>query len=223
MHQWLDAGKMRELWYDLIMSISGALILVGIVLTWMVRRKIERVTGESQTSSVLLLIGGLLTSLGFSLSVLNGQSMSQTMLTMILVGPAMIGYALYDMGFQGVSVRLLLQSAVLLLSLLGAGHYSTVAVDIAYVGPFLAVLLLMNAQIIVTEGNRRRLLVVASWMMVLFSWTRYLLDDTSGVLKALIVAPYSISVVVWVMVLISMYLSVSPDYLPLPRSGQEGL
>ncbi|NJE76182.1 MULTISPECIES: hypothetical protein [Thermococcus] len=189
----------------------------------MVRRKIERVTGESKTSSLLLLIGGLLTSLGFSLGVLNGRNMSQAMLTLILIGPAMIGYALYDMGFKGVSVRLLLQSVALMLSLLGAGHYSTVTVDIAYVGPFLAVLLLMNAQIMVTEGNRRRLLVAASWMIVIFSWTRYWLDDTSGLVKALIVAPYFLSVLMWVAVLVSMYISVSPDYLPIPRSGQEGL
>ncbi|ASJ04752.1 hypothetical protein A3L01_04990 [Thermococcus barossii] len=149
--------------------------------------------------------------------------MSQAMLTLILIGPAMIGYALYDMGFKGVSVRLLLQSVALMLSLLGAGHYSTVTVDIAYVGPFLAVLLLMNAQIMVTEGNRRRLLVAASWMIVIFSWTRYWLDDTSGLVKALIVAPYFLSVLMWVAVLVSMYISVSPDYLPIPRSGQEGL
>jgi len=214
---------MREPWYDVIMSVSGVLILAGIVLTWMVRRKIERVTGESKTSSLLLLIGGLLTSLGFSLGVLNGRNMSQAMLTLILIGPAMIGYALYDMGFKGVSVRLLLQSVALMLSLLGAGHYSTVTVDIAYVGPFLAVLLLMNAQIMVTEGNRRWLLVAASWMIVIFSWTRYWLDDTSGLFKALIVVPYFLSVLMWVAVLVSMYISVSPDYLPIPRSGQEGL
>ena len=205
------------------MSLSGFLILSGVFLTWMVRRKIERITGQNGRCSVLLLVGGLITALGFAWSVFTGGEPSGWMLFLILLGPAIIGYVLSKFGFSGVSGRLMIQSGLMLLSLFGAGHYSTVAVDIAYIGPFLAVLLLMNAQIIVTEGGRRTLILVASWLLVLFSWTRYLLDDVNGLAKALIVAPYALATIIWVAALVSLYLSVSTAHLPLPRTGQEGL
>lgn len=205
------------------MSLSGVLTLAGVFLTWLIRRKIERVTGQGGRYSVLLLVGGVITALGFAWAVLTGGEPSGWMLFLILLGPAIIGYALFEFGFPGVSGRLMIQSGLMLLSLFGASHYSTVAVDVAYIGPFLAVLLLMNAQIIVTEGSRRTLIIAASWLIVVFSWTRYLLDDTAGLAKAAIVAPYTLATVIWVAVLVSLYLSVSTDYLPLPRTGQEGL
>ncbi|ASJ09397.1 hypothetical protein A3L11_09210 [Thermococcus siculi] len=214
---------MAEPWYSSMMGFSGILILTGIFLTWMVRRKIERVTGEGGRYSVLLLAGGVVTAVGFAWSLLGDEGPNGWMLFLILTGPALIGYALFEFGFTGISGRLLIQSALMLLSLFGAGHYSSVPIDVAYTGPFLAVLLLMNSQIIVTEGTRRDLLVLASWLMVIFSWTRYLLDDTAGVAKAAIVLLYFFAAVIWVAVLVSLYLSVSADYLPLPKGGQEGL
>ena len=214
---------MAALWHNTLMSLSGFLILSGIFLTWLVRRKIEGISGQGDRSSVFLLVGGLITALGFAWAVLTGGEPSGWMLFLILLGPAIIGYALSKFGFSGVSGRLMIQTGLMLLSLFGAGHYSTVAVDIAYIGPFLAVLLLMNAQIIVTDGIRRTLIITASWLIVLFSWTRYLVDDVNGPAKALIVAPYTLATVIWVATLVSLYLSVSADHLPLPRTGQEGL
>gem|GEM_PF-4999837 len=214
---------MSESWYNFVMSLSGMLILAGIVLTWLVRKKIERISGEKNRGSLLLLLGGALTGIGFLRSVLTGDGPGEREIMLILTGPALIGYGLFSIGFTGISGRLIIQSAILLSSLLGAGHYSSVTVDVAYVGPFLAVLLLMNAQILMARGFQRTLLIVSSWLLTLFSWTRYWLDNTSGLAKALIVAPYFASVIIWIGVLLSLYLAISPGNLPLPENAQEGL
>ena len=214
---------MAGTWYSILMSLSGTLVLGCIVLTWLIRRKIEVLNGCREPSSLLLITGGLLTSLGFAWGVLSGHEMNGWMLSLILTGPAMIGYALFWMGFKGVSGRLLIQSTIILLSLLLAGHYASVQTDIAYVGPFLAVLLLMNSQITITRGRNRGLLIASSWIITAFSWARYLLDDTTGLLKFAIVLPYFLAVASWVYVLISLYTSISPGRIPLPGNAQEGL
>ena len=219
----MDATKMSESWYNFIMSLSGILILAGIVLTWLVRKKIERINGEENLGSLFLLIGGALTGIGFLEGVITGEGLNGAKLMLILTGPALIGYGLFSIGFTGASGRLIIQSAILLSSLLGAGHYSSVTVDIAYVGPFLAVLMLINAQILTARGAQRTLLIVSSWLLTVFSWSRYWVDNTSGLAKALIVIPYFASITIWIGILISLYLTISPGNLPLPENAQEGL
>ncbi|WP_457742523.1 hypothetical protein [Thermococcus sp.] len=214
---------MSESWYNLIMSLSGILILAGIVLTWLIRKKIERISGEENLGSLLLLIGGVLTSIGFLEGVAVGENLTGVKLVLILIGPALVGYGLFSIGFAGTSSRLIIQSAILLSSLLGAGHYSTVPIDIAYVGPFLAVLMLINAQILMTKDVQRTILIVSSWLLTIFSWTRYWLDNTSGIAKALIVIPYFASIIIWIGVMVSLYISISPGNIPLPENAQEGL
>ncbi len=214
---------MAESWYNALMSLSGVLTLTGVFLTWIIQRKIEKVTGKNGSYSLLLPIGGIMIALGFAWSVVSGNTLNGWVLSLILIGPAIIGYALFEFGFEGVSGRLIIQGVLTLLSLFGAGHYSTVTVDVAYVGPFLAILLLMNAQILITQGSGRVLVVISSWLIVLFSWTRYMLGDTTGFVKAVIVAPYVLATIIWVVTLISLYLSISADCSPLHRTGQEGL
>jgi len=194
---------MGELWYAIAMSVAGLLILAGIILTWAVSRRCGR---ASRWSSALLLTGGATTAVGFSWVVLGEATPERWLvMTLILAGPAMIGCALSEMGFKGVSGRFLIQSALTLLSLSEAGHYLSRQMDIAYAGPFLAVLLLMNAQITTIRGTKRELLIAASWTIVLFAWTRYLLNHVTGLEKAALIGPYLAAIVTWVAVLITLY------------------
>lgn len=214
---------MSELWYKIVMSVTGVLIFFGIFLAWMILRKIEKRLEKKSLYPSMLLLGGLLTSAGFTWEVLSGEKMGTLVLSFILIGPAMIAYSLAHVGAEKITGRLMIQSTLTLLSLFFAGRYSTVTIDIAYIGPFLALLLLMNTQITIAGESHRNLLITASWLLVLFSWTRYILDDTTGIVKALIVLPYVIAVVSWVAVLVITYFRLSSNYPTLHITGQESL
>ncbi|WP_148882280.1 hypothetical protein [Thermococcus aciditolerans] len=215
---------MSEMWYKIVMSSTGMLIFCGIFLAWMILRKIEKHRGNARSPyPTVMLLGGLLTSLGFAWGVLGSGGMTTAVLSLILIGPAMIGYALANVGVEGITGRLMIQSVLTLLSLFLAGNYSTVAVDVAYAGPFLALLLLMNAHMMIERGIQRHLLVLSSWLIVLFSWTRYALNDTYGILKATIVLPYVAAVLLWVGVLTVTYFKLSSNYPTLHITAQEGL
>ncbi|NJE61145.1 hypothetical protein [Thermococcus sp. 21S7] len=215
---------MSELWYKIVMSSTGMLIFFGIFLAWMILRKIEKGRGGKKSLyPTVMLLGGLLTSLGFTWGILGSGGMTAAVLSLILIGPAMIGYALANVGVERITGRLMIQSVLTLLSLFLAGNYSTVAVDVAYAGPFLALLLLMNAHIMIVSGIQKHLIVVSSWLIVLFSWTRYVLDDTYGMIKAIIVLPYVAAVLLWVGVLTVTYFKLSSNYPGIHITAQEGL
>ncbi|GAB6101800.1 hypothetical protein JCM16138_10230 [Thermococcus atlanticus] len=194
---------MPEFWYDITMSFIGILTLLGIVLTWLIFRRTDR------QPSLLLVLGGLMTAGGFTGVVLFREAANSLLTVLILTGPALVAYSLASGDVVKVSGRLMLQVSATLLSLLLAGHHSTVAVDIVYAGPFLAVLLLMNS--LISSGLagelREKLLVGASWMVVLFSWTRYLIGGTPRIREAAIVALYMVPVTIWVGIAVSIYLS----------------
>lgn len=196
---------MLGLWYEITMSFVGILTLLGIVLTWAIFRRVEKVAHPS----ILLVLGGLMTAGGFTAVALFGEAANGILTVLILTGPAVIAYSLASGDVVKVSGRLMLQVFATLMSLLLAGHYSTVTIDVAYAGPFLAILLLMNSLISLGLAGefREKLLIGASWMVVLFSWTRYLLDDRAAVQNAVIVAFYVLPIAVWIGVAFSIYLS----------------
>ncbi|WP_148236341.1 hypothetical protein [Thermococcus sp. 4557] len=207
-----------------MMSVTGVLIFFGIFLAWAILRKIDRHReGAGSPYPTVMLLGGLLTSIGFTWGLLGSGGMTTAVLSLILIGPAMIGYALANVGVEKITGRLMIQSVLTLLSLFLAGSYSMVAVDVAYAGPFLALLLLMNAHMMIEKGIQRHLIVVSSWLIVLFSWTRYALNDTHGLLKAAIVLPYVAAVLLWVGVLTVTYFKLSSNYPALHITAQEGL
>ncbi len=214
---------MLELWYEIIMSLSGVLTLLGIIITWLIFRHIETIVGEEGHPSGLLLLGGLMTSGGFSGAVLLKHSVNGILAVLILTGPALIAYSLAMGNVVKVSGRLMLQAIATLSSLIFAGNYSTVMVDVIYVGPFLALLLLINSLISLNfvDELKEKLLIVSSWFVVMFSWTRYWLDDTTGIQKGIIVAFFVIPVILWVIVAISIYLSIPNEYPPLNKNEQE--
>ncbi|NJE31388.1 hypothetical protein E3E38_10075 [Thermococcus sp. 18S1] len=207
-----------------MMSVTGVLIFFGIFLAWTILRKIEKHREDAGSPNpTVMLLGGLLTSLGFTWEILGNDKIGAVVLSLILIGPAMIGYALANVGVERITGRLMIQSVLTLLSLFLAGNYSTVAVDVAYAGPFLALLLLMNAHMMIENGIQRHLIVLSSWLIVLFSWTRYALEDTSGLLKVMIVLPYVAAVLLWVGVLTVTYFKLSSNYPTLHITAQEGL
>lgn len=214
---------MLELWYEIIMSLSGILTLFGIIITWLIFRRIETIVGEEKHPSGLLLIGGLMTSGGFSGAVLSKHPVNGILAVLILTGPALIAYSLAMDNVVKVSGRLMLQAIVTLSSLIFAGNYSTVMVDVIYVGPFLALLLLMNSLISLKflDEVREKLLIISSWFVVMFSWTRYWLDNTTGIQKGIIVAFFAIPIVLWVIIATSIYLSIPKEYPQLDKNDQE--
>lgn len=191
---------MPEFWYDITMSFIGILTLLGIVLTWLIFRRTDR------QPSLLLVLGGLITAGGFTGVVVFREAANSLLTVLILTGPALVAYSLASSDVVRVSGRLMLQVFATLLSLLLA---KTVAVDVVYAGPFLAVLLLMNSLISLGLAGelREKLLVGASWMVVLFSWTRYLIGGTPGIREAVIIALYMVPVATWVGIAVSIYLS----------------
>ncbi|NJE41919.1 hypothetical protein E3E35_09925 [Thermococcus sp. GR7] len=59
-------------------------------------------------------------------------------------------------------------------------------------------------------------------MIVLFLWTKYLLDDMVALQKAVIVALYVVPIVLWVKIAFPIYTSISAEYSTMGRTGQEG-
>ncbi|WP_048148083.1 hypothetical protein [Palaeococcus ferrophilus] len=155
---------MSEMYYGL-MSLGGILALVGIFLTWGLSRSVETKELGTKRLSNLLLLGGLLTALGFITTMVN---ISEGVITFaILLGPAVIVYSLSESGLVRANLLTLIQVAlVVVAALVSPGRNFR----IAGIASSISLVLLIN---VITGYPRapthfRRLAWLSSWGLVAF-------------------------------------------------------
>jgi hypothetical protein len=189
---------MTEL-YLTIMSIGGVLTLFGIFLLWIISRELETKFLESTRISTLILVGGVITALGFTVGGLGkGSAFNTLTVILVLLGPVIIGYSLMESRVIKPTWELGLQSTLITLSLLmvSGNELNHEVVDL---GSLLSIILLINGlrYLGVTPRGPKLLLRAAAWGLVLFSWLRYLRGSGEGMM-ALDLTVYLLATVLWV-------------------------
>ncbi|NJE00184.1 hypothetical protein E3E26_10425 [Thermococcus sp. LS1] len=209
------------------MRIGGAITLFGIALTWLTFRNLERIVMGTRHLSVLLLLGGFLTALGFisGMTVQSGD-LIHVISFLVIIGPGIIAYALSTGNLVNPTLRLLLQFGLVLSSLIRVGRHSDITKEIIQIGSLLSVILLMNSlfSLKFIGNDVKTLLKLSSWLIVIFSWMRFGLIDYRGLSRAIIFSVYLTSIVLWVAAAYITYLAVSviPTTGILDKSDQEG-
>ncbi|WP_297070770.1 hypothetical protein [Thermococcus sp.] len=211
--------------YLIAMSAGGVLTLLGIFLMWIISRDLEKKFLGSTRVSTLILVGGILTSIGFIVGESGeGGVFDAIMAILVLLGPVIIGYSLMESGVVKPTWELGLQFTLITLSLLMVSR-GELNREIITLGSLLSVVLLINGlrYLGVTPGGPKILLRTASWGLVLFSWLRYM-KGASMEMLIFDLAVYLLATVLWVSA--SIFMLVSIRELPImaeERLNQKGL
>ncbi len=123
--------------YSLVMSINGLLSLMGIFLFWQLARLVERGRLGKERLSPLLLAGGVAMALGFAL-----RTVHSAVLSLPILGSAMIIYSLSASGLVKARLEMLLQIGLIVLS---AGIGKNMQSNLILIFSDLTLLLLMGA------------------------------------------------------------------------------
>ncbi|WP_297509794.1 hypothetical protein [Thermococcus sp.] len=198
--------------YTELMSIAGAMTFLGILLTWSLARAVERVRLNRRGLSWLLLLGGLLTALGF-ISVASNKG-NGPVFWAVLLGPAFIAYALAESNLVKASPEMFLQSAMAFIAVVMRNSSSQ---GIAESFSAVSAVILMNAIPSYAYSPRKfaDLVRVASWLFVLF----LLLENFPGFELASVLI-YYISLSVWLYTLLRLHTFAKERLI---TSVQEGL
>ncbi len=185
--------------YLIAMSIGGVLTLFGIFLLWVISRDLEKKFLGSTRVSTLILIGGILTSIGFIVGASSeGGVLDTTMAFLVLLGPVIIGYSLMESGVIRPTWELGLQFTLITLSLLMVSR-NELNREIVALGSLLSVILLINGlrYLGATPSGPKLLLRIASWGLVVFSWLRYMRRTSEGMM-ILDLTVYLLATILWV-------------------------
>lgn len=139
------------------MAVNGSLVLVGIFLTWHLTRLVERYRLGKEKLSWLILLGGLMTSLGFV-----GGLAGLDLRILVILGPALIVYALSMSGLVGAKLEMLFQTGLVVLS---AGISDDPKTYIVLMFSDISLLLLMDAVAFYSNSP-----IKAATMARLFAW-----------------------------------------------------
>ncbi len=197
--------------YTELMSLGGVLTLLGIFLTWSLSRIVEKFRLGGGRLSLLILIGGLLTAVGFTPIAWND---GDPLFWAVLLGPALIAYALAESGLVRAKQEMLLQSA---LAFLAVVMMSPTSRAIAESFSAIAIVILMNALVSYAHSPQRlsALARTASWLFVLF----LILENISWFFL-IGIALYFVSLSIWLYALFRFHAVARERFA---NSVQEGL
>ena len=183
--------------YQIFMSTGGALTLVGIFLTWNLSRKIEGFFLGHKKLSWCILLGGILTSLGFIVTMLEVHE--GIISIAILLGSILIAYSLSESELVKPTWTMLLQIVLIVLSTIFVENKEFYMVEL--VSSF-SLILLINAIVgyVRTPENYKNLAKIASWMFVGFIWLNNLQPT-----RAIAPVIYVLSVVTWSYTLVRLH------------------
>ena len=198
--------------YFKAMAAGGMLVLLGIFLTWNLARMVEKFRVEKKGLSWLVLLGGLLTALGFIPKLASEES--GVIVWAVVLGPVLISYALSESGLVRANLEMLLQVGVVISSLaFQGGNYIAVAKLFSAV----SIILLINAAAFYmnTPPGMSRTLRAAAWLFSIF-----ILLNAREQGSPYVSSLYILSQLLWISALIRLH-SVARDRLY--RNAQEGL
>ena len=198
--------------YFKVMAAGGMLVLLGIFLTWNLARIVEKFRVGKKGLSWLVLLGGLLTALGF-IPMLARED-SSVIVWAVILGPVLISYALSESGLVRANLEMLLQVGVVIASLvLQGGNYMAIAESFSAV----SIILLINAVAFYRHTPSRISWTsrAAAWLFALFillnAWEQGNLYVSSM---------YLLSQLLWIFALAQLHSVVGDKFY---RNGQEGL
>jgi len=193
--------------YSLVMSIDGPLVLVGVILTWHLTRLVERGRLGKGRPSSLLLAGGLMTAFGFT-GYLAGFNLG----LLVVIGPAVITYALSISGLVGAKLEMLVQIGLMIVSIPVSKDPKTYTI---LMFSDVSLLLLMDAAAFSSTSPRKpaSMARLSAWLLVAFTLVNAVYYRS---LPALLL--FTASVSLWITALLLMYPSAK-----LLSSAQEGL
>jgi hypothetical protein len=193
--------------YSLVMSIDGPLVLAGVIITWHLTRLVERSRLGKERLSWLILLGGLITAGGFA-SYLIGLNLA----LMVILGPAIIAYALSMSGLVGAKLEMLVQIAIMVFSIAISEDPKTYTI---LMFSDVSLLLLMDAVAFYPDSPKApaSMARLSAWLLVAFTVVNAV---HYGSLPALLL--YTASVSLWITALLLSY-----PKAKLLNSAQEGL
>ncbi|WP_148258594.1 hypothetical protein [Thermococcus sp. AM4] len=199
--------------YNLLMSIMGPLVLAGIILMWDLTRKVEKLRLGTRRLSFLILIGGILTAVGF---ITYSRSVDHTWEAfLVMFGPVLIAYSLSESGLVQPKLEMLAQVAIMLGSIGISAHkaFYTMLMFSA-----LSILLMIDAvafyrYVPQPYGKIARL---SAWLFVAFT-----VVNAISYGSPLAFAIYFLSIVLWIGTLICLELYLSR--IDVDRCGQKAL
>jgi hypothetical protein len=198
--------------YSGIMAAGGVMVLVGIILTWNLARVVEKFRVGRRKLSWLILLGGLLTAIGFVPPILSEEG--HIVVWALITGPILISYALSESGLVRASLEMLLQVALVVLSLVfTGGDY----LAIARVFSALSIVLMMNALAfyVHSPSGTSRISRAAAWLFAVFVLLNAWKHGTTY-LPLL----YLLSQLIWLYALVKLHFVARER---LPKTAQEGL
>ncbi|ASJ02886.1 hypothetical protein A3L09_06245 [Thermococcus profundus] len=198
--------------YSFFMGLGGLLTLSAIFLTWNLSQRVELGRLGKRRISWCILLGGLLTAIGFFGMMENVES--NIVAFLVILGPALIAYALSESGLVKATSALLIQSFLLLPLVL---LRKDLIMDVVELGSTLSQLLLINAVVgyVRTPPEYRSLAGLSAWGVLISVW--FISFDAVKLAGSVI---YLISVALWLYTLLRLH-TVSIERFH--NSAQEGL
>ncbi|NJE04740.1 hypothetical protein E3E36_00945 [Thermococcus sp. M36] len=198
--------------YHIIMGAGGTLVLVGIFLTWYLSMSIERFRLGTNRISWFLLLGGLLTGLGF-VELIAGMG-TATIAVLVILGPALVVYALSESGLVRAKPEMLVQVAVIVFSLTLSGTRTMYIIESFSA---IAVVVLMDAAAfyVHTPSPYSKTARLSAWLFTLFVPANIVAPG-----NPLAMALYITSTALWVSTLIALHGVLRQRF---PRNAQESL
>ncbi|USH00311.1 hypothetical protein K1720_02240 [Thermococcus argininiproducens] len=183
--------------YQIFMSVGGILVLVGIFLTWNLSQQIEKVRLGGRRLSRYILVGGILTSLGFIATMFE---IHEAIISVaILLGPAMIAYSLSESKLVKATWTMLLQVVLIMASTIFVEKKGFYVIEL---GSSVSLILLINAiaGYIRTPENYKTLAKISSWVFVVFIWLNALQST-----RTMAPVVYLLSLVIWIYTLVRLH------------------
>ncbi|ASJ07313.1 hypothetical protein A3L08_08255 [Thermococcus pacificus] len=198
--------------YFTTMAAGGMLVLLGIFLTWNLARVVEKFRTGKKRLSWLVLLGGLLTAMGFIPAVAMADS--SVIVWAVILGPVLISYALSESGLVRANLEMLLQVGVVIASLvLQSGDYIAIAESFSAV----SIILLINAVAfyIHTPPGISRTSKAAAWLFAIF-----VLLNAWGRGNPYVLSIYILSMFLWISALVRLHFIARDRFY---RNAQEDL
>lgn len=193
--------------YALVMLVVGSMALAGIFLTWHLTWLVERYRLGNEKLSWLILAGGLLTAVGFL-----GHQFWVSIEFLIVLGSALIIYALSMSGLVGAKLEMLAQIGPMVASI---GFSNDLGNQTVLIFSDVSLLLLMDAVAFYSHSPPKpaSMARLSAWLLVGFTIVKALSYRS---LPALLL--YTASVSLWITSLLLLYPSAK-----VLNSAQEGL
>lgn len=195
--------------YQIIMSTSGLLILLGIALTAVLFIKLEKYGVQGKVAFLGAVIGGILISMGFIGGMMNpSKGMENILLVLLLTGPGLMIYSFSAVRVLGLTKRFVSQFLAILLSIFMFRGSSNMLLEMLYVGTLLGLFVLVNTILFLPGlSNSTRLpAYAASWLLVAYSWLRAFVNKgTLDTPSFLILSLYLGALALWLYSVITIY------------------